>query len=120
MSKYEIDHRNPESPVNLNELAYNINQWAIEKGFFTPPGIFGEKNSDATLGKLMLIVTEIAEAAEAVRHGDLENFVEELADTQIRLLQLCGAMGIDLDLAVDMKMMVNADRPHRHGKITTL
>lgn len=75
---------------------------------------------DALLGKMMLVVTELAEAAEAVRHEDWDNFVEELADTFIRLLDLCGTMGIDIKKEIEKKMVVNEGREIRHGKKTRL
>ncbi len=66
--------------------------------------------------KLMLIVTELAEACEADRHGDTENFHEELADTFIRLCDLCGYLELDIQGEIDKKMKVNAKRPKLHGK----
>jgi len=68
----------------------------------------------------MLVVTEVAEAAEAVRHNDKENFEEEIADTFIRLLDICGTMRIDIERRIDEKMKVNEGRELRHGKKTTL
>lgn len=100
----------------LNHLAQCIATWRESKGFQTPQ--FHE--GDALLGKLMLVVTEIAEAAEAVRHQDFENYKEEIADTFIRLLDLCGTQGIDPKEIVMKKMEVNLERPHLHGKKTNL
>jgi NTP pyrophosphatase (non-canonical NTP hydrolase) len=39
----------------------------------------------------------------------------ELADVVIRVLDLCGALDIDIQHAVDTKHAFNAMRPHRHG-----
>ncbi len=103
----------------MNELAKQITEWREEKGFYTPSSINGP-DGDAMLGKLMLVVTEVAEAAEAVRHGDLDNFKEEIADAFIRLLDICGAMGIDIEEEIAQKMAVNKNRPQRHGKKTSL
>lgn len=72
------------------------------------------------LGKLMLVTTEVAEAAEATRKGDRENFEEELADIIIRVLDICGTMGIDIELSVAEKMAINENRPRLHGKQSTL
>jgi len=33
----------------------------------------------------------------------------------IRVADLCGKLGIDLDFALTMKMEYNQTRPHRHG-----
>jgi NTP pyrophosphatase (non-canonical NTP hydrolase) len=75
---------------------------------------------DALLGKLMLVATEVAEMAEAVRHEDEANFKEEMADTFIRLLDMCGTMGIDIKQEIKKKMEINESRPIRHGKKTRL
>jgi NTP pyrophosphatase (non-canonical NTP hydrolase) len=44
-----------------------------------------------------------------------EGVAAELADVIIRIGDLCGAYGIDLDAAVKAKMTFNKTRPHRHG-----
>lgn len=44
-----------------------------------------------------------------------EGFVVELADVVIRIGDLCGALGLDLDGAIKAKMAFNATRPHKHG-----
>lgn len=64
---------------------------------------------------LCLIHSEVTEALEAVRHNDRQNFTEELADIVIRILDLAGGMGINIDQAVVDKMNANAKRSHRHG-----
>lgn len=65
------------------------------------------------LARLCLIVTEIAEAAEAT---DKDNLAEELADTVIRCLDMAGGYDIDLQSAIERKMKRNAERPYLHGK----
>lgn len=112
--------------MELNQLALDIRDWRIKKGFVTPATIRSDNaagtvtDADLMLGKLMLVVTEVAEAAEAVRHSDEANFREELADTMIRVLDICGTMGIDNEDEIFVKMGKNAKRPERHGKKTVL
>lgn len=65
---------------------------------------------------LMLIVCEAAEANEALRKADVDNFKEELADIAIRLVDMCGGLDIDLEAEIIKKMKINADRPYKHGK----
>ena len=65
---------------SLNELAKICHTIAVEKGFWDEKRNIGEA--------LMLIVTELAEAMEAHRVQDQENFREEIADAFIRLLDL--------------------------------
>ena len=89
----------------------------------------------------MLCVSELAEAMEADRNvlyadlelieKDKENFIDfkwsfensikdtfedELADTIIRILDLCGAKGIDIEKHIELKMKYNASRERMHGK----
>lgn len=84
----------------------------------------------------MLVVTEVSEAMEAYRKIDLDeptdqvckppqiyrgmipltNFAEEIADTFIRLLDITGALNIDIEEWLVWKMYRNNMRPHKHGK----
>ena len=64
---------------------------------------------------LMLITTEVAEAMEAFRNNDTENFAEELADVVIRTIGLSHGMGIDLASEIVKKMEKNKNRPIKHG-----
>jgi len=94
--------------MNLNEYSKVCHQIAVEKGFWDV--------NQSIPTKLMLIVTEVSEACEADRKGDLENFKEELADTFIRLLDLCGYFKIDIEKEINGKMIINKGRPKLHGK----
>lgn len=73
---------------------------------------------------LALIQSEVSEALEAYRTrrteaweagGKPEGFAAELADVIIRVADVCGALGIDLDAAVRQKLAFNKTRPPRHG-----
>ncbi len=109
-----------------SELAYNA---SVKKGFYENY----EGTSEQIAQSLMLIVSELAEALEADRknnYADLDllkdfndfestiknTFEDEIADAIIRLFDLCGAMDIDLDKHVQLKMKYNSLRPHKHGK----
>jgi NTP pyrophosphatase (non-canonical NTP hydrolase) len=94
---------------SLNELARLCHGIAVEKGFWDEKRNIGEA--------LMLIVTELAEAMEAHRRQDDANFKEELADTFIRLLDLCGGLKIDIEDEIYQKSLRNKARPYKHGKI---
>ena len=77
--------------------------------------------------KLMLIVSELSEALEGHRKNLLDDKLPhrymlevELADALIRLLDLAGALDLDLGGAYTEKMQVNATRldhtlEHRKG-----
>jgi len=68
--------------------------------------------------KLMLIVTEIAEAKEGHRKNLRDDHLKErlmveveLADAVIRIADLAGALGLDLAGAIIEKLAYNANRP---------
>lgn len=67
--------------------------------------------------KLMLIVTEVAEAMEGHRKGIPDTHLlhrsmleVELADTVIRVCDLAGGLGLDLGGAIAEKLAYNAQR----------
>lgn len=45
-----------------------------------------------------------------------DTFEDELADTVIRILDLCGARGIDLEKHIYLKLKYKATRERMHGK----
>ena len=94
---------------SLNSWTKACHKTAVEKGFWDTERNMGEA--------LMLIVTEIAEAMEAHRVENYDNFREELADTFIRLFDLCGGLDIDIEKEITKKSKHNKTRPYRHGKI---
>lgn len=94
---------------SLNELCELCHSIAKSKGFWDKERNMGEA--------LMLVVTELAEAMEGYRKKDDQNFREELADAFIRLMDMCGGLGIDIEEEIRKKSEKNKTRPHMHGKI---
>ena len=121
-----------ETDGKLHALQKKIGEWRRIKKF--------ETQWENVPEKLMLAVTELGEAMEAYRHLDLplmiatangaeldgnkygdqiiwlENFGEELGDAVIRIMDLCDALGVDLQSAICWKMAINEMRPEKHGK----
>lgn len=104
--------------ANLNDLANDIYLANKEKGFWSRERPLTETT--------MLIVTELAEAVEEERAGRAgvwyadsgkpEGVDIELVDALIRLLDLLGSRGVDVDELLRQKLAYNAQRPARHGK----
>ena len=95
--------------MEINDLCKEAHRIAKEKGFW--------ERSRPISECLMLIVTELAECCEADRKGNKENFKEEIADCFIRLGDLCGWLGIDIEKEIQKKMGINEKRPYKHGKL---
>ena len=99
----------------LNDASIQIHETAKEKGWWD------NERSDGEL--LMLVVSEVAEACEALRAGnppddkipEFSGAEAELADTVIRIMDLCQARGWRLGEAIAAKVKYNATRSHKHG-----
>lgn len=77
--------------------------------------------------KIALVHSELSEALEECRAGRVEDgiyyagdskpegFGIEMADAVIRIMDLCCALGINLQECVELKMAYNQTRPYRHG-----
>jgi NTP pyrophosphatase (non-canonical NTP hydrolase) len=105
----------------------------IIEGFnaaMTEAGITARANgfTETDVGtKLMLMVSELAEALEEYRgghpvdelyyteSGKPEGVPMELADCIIRILSFADAHAINIGWAVKLKMEYNKTRPHKHG-----
>lgn len=64
---------------------------------------------------IALIHSEASEALEAFRGDDKDNFLEEMADVLIRVLDCVGAFPEDFENIVMRKLEKNKTRGHRHG-----
>lgn len=56
------------------------------------------------------------ETCGAYQKGKPEGIAVELSDAVIRIADLCGYMGIDLESVISEKMKYNESRPYLHGK----
>lgn len=92
---------------DLSDEIYEIN---LANGWFDPskpPRAFGDD--------VALLHSEVSEAYEGYRNGDMANVAEELADVLIRLLDTAKRYDIDLDHEVAKKLEKNRKRGYRHG-----
>ncbi len=95
--------------TSLNDLRDQTNKLREQKGWVT--------SKENMLSKLMLVVTEVAEAAEEVRKGEWgEPFQKELADIIIRTLDIAGALNINIEQVVYNKLHEVSLRLYIDGK----
>ena len=101
--------------MSVAQLQEKIHRTAVEHGWW---------DQDRSIGEvLILAVTELAQAMEAYRDGNplsekIDGYTkveEELVDTIIRILDLAGGMGYDIENALRAKMAYNETRAYRHG-----
>ena len=122
--------------TNLNEVSKEVYEANKLKGFDVKNENIGQT--------LCLIHSEISEALEAIRKNRYANlsyfeiddkkfsdivsfesnfktcikdtFEDEIADTFIRLMDLVGALDIDIDKHIELKRKFNSLREYKHGK----
>jgi len=94
--------------MEIKQIMQEIHQNNIQKGFW-------EDKETKNVGEvLMLCVSELSEAFTIYVK---DTFEDEIADTVIRLFDLCSGFGIDLEWHIQQKMNFNKLRPYKHGKV---
>lgn len=109
-------YKEQNKTMDLKELANEVHDIAKRKGFWDEKRNFGEM--------IALIHSELSEALEAHRNNnppcekipEITSIEEEMADTIIRILDLCEGEGINIERAICYKIKYNKNRPHKHGK----
>lgn len=122
--------------MNIDDAATEVHLGVTNHGFWEEAnlsfeildevndGLAAKYVTDLKISKLGLIMSEVAEAMEAVRKNsmddkitDMSGEVVELADTIIRILDYCGRYNLPVGEAIIKKLAYNATRPHKHGKL---
>jgi NTP pyrophosphatase (non-canonical NTP hydrolase) len=108
--------------LNISEMQKKVHTLAIEKGWYD----FVITADDVDIPeRLANIHAEVSEAFEDYRDGVMETwykengkpcgFPSEMADIVIRVMDLCEAIGIDLEHEIEVKHAYNKTRAYRHG-----
>lgn len=66
---------------------------------------------------LALVGTEVAEAIQELRKGNIASHDKEIADTTIRIMTYSKHRGIDLENEILEKNNINKNRPRKHDRI---
>lgn len=114
--------------MKINELVDEAHTNSLNKGFWDDKPKPFEDQTPYIAMKLALIHSEVSEVLEELRDGHPvnatrytatgkpEGIPSELADIVIRVADLCGAEGLDLEDIIVEKMAYNTSRPYRHGR----
>jgi len=111
----------------LKKLQYKIHQGNIDAGWWTDLDTMQSLAEECRIRtrfgkalvaeKLVLIHSEVSEATEAARKNLMDDKLPhrkgievELADAVIRILDLCGALELDLAGAIQEKLAYNSSR----------
>lgn len=122
--KLKIETLGEKNMGQITELIQEAHKTAVEHGWWEKEPDFG------TL--IALCHSELSEALEEYRNGKRPDESEmemaspllnekpvgipsELADTIIRIFDMCGYYGINLEQIIIQKMEYNQKRPYKHG-----
>jgi len=113
-NKYSEYENTPTTIMEWTKVSYDL---ALEKGWYSPP--------KSTVETLALSICELTEAIEEFRaekpsyyevNGKPEGLQVEVADCLLRLFDMAGRHGWNLQTVLEKKHAYNKTRVNRHGK----
>lgn len=127
--------------LSVSDLQARAYQQSADKGFHDDEPTEGRALQSLNSERIALMHSELSEALEEIRKGHSPNHTyyptapsdshserpapgefkpegvpSEMADVVIRVMDFCGANGIDLEAMILEKLDYNATRGYRHGK----
>jgi NTP pyrophosphatase (non-canonical NTP hydrolase) len=122
LAEGEFAKEGEKKTSGVNALVQRAYDYAKRNGFYD------NENGQSLVLKLLLIHSEVSEAAEELKagrdplelryresDGKPEGFGIEVADILIRCFDMAGFLGLDLERLIQSKMDFNETRPYKHG-----
>jgi NTP pyrophosphatase (non-canonical NTP hydrolase) len=101
--------------LTVSELSEALE--ALRKDHYADKGIVDELFKDIEINKYDDEFNIMSGPWKAGFEKNIKSsFEDELADVAIRLFDLCGGLGVDLEKHIELKMMYNSMRGYKHGK----
>lgn len=108
----------PENPQERNkgELLMLVTSELAEALEADRDGHYCSQEDRDALDNILATSEVAADWKEQFENRIKNSYFDEIADSIIRLLDMCGGLGIDIDWHIENKLRYNAMRGHKHGR----
>jgi NTP pyrophosphatase (non-canonical NTP hydrolase) len=117
-----------DDAFTISRVAHEVHRVNVDNGWWRERDeiavLHPNGKHQVTLAALALVVSEVAEAMEAVRKHDpttwadtktKDTFARELAGATLRIMDLAAWTGVDLGEAIRAELEANKARGYKHG-----